>query len=73
MDSDPKSPLRIPRGFCFLLGFLLPGASMFLWGYFAFGDPLFGSLISGFVVGLVCGILSALFGERVLNFLMELV
>jgi len=46
---------------------------MFMWGYLAFSAAFWESLFAGLLVGLIFGILSALFGERALNFLLELI
>ena len=73
MNADRKPAPRIPRSLCFLLGFVLPGASMFMWSYLAFWGAFWESLFAGLLVGLVFGILSALFGERALNFLLEFI
>ena len=73
MNADRKAGSRISRRLCFLLGFLLPGASMFMWSYLAFGSPFWESLFAGIVVGLIFGVLFALFGERALNFLLQFI
>ena len=73
MNADHKPGLRTPRSLCFLLGFVLPGAAMFLWSYLAFGTAFWESLFAGLVIGLIFGSLAALFGERALNFLLELI
>jgi hypothetical protein len=72
MNAQDKRESRISRRLCFALGFILPGASMFMWSYIGFRVPFWESLFAGIAVGLIAGILCGLFGERALNFVLQL-
>jgi hypothetical protein len=58
----------------FWLGLLAGGCSTFAWCYFASPAKSFGeSVLAGTVIGLLFGLLSAVFGRRVLDFLMSII
>jgi hypothetical protein len=57
----------------FCLGLFVGGFSTFAWCYFASPVSSFGeSVLAATVIGLLFGVLSAVFGRRALDFLMSI-